>query len=252
VIFRKSDGIVIGGINYSETSRIVKVYTRDFGKVSFIAKGARRKKSAFRGALETFNHIEAVYIFGKKELHTLAECYLFNDFVNLKRDLAKVAVAYRAATLVDETQPIEDANDALYDLLLNLLEQLDCRKSFGALAPAFQLKLLGLSGFMAPLDKCSECGSILDRHSGVFFNRTQSSINCGRAQCAPKASSIKISPGAFEILRKLIDVSIGQSHTIGLSGAQSKEIDKLLGKMFESALERKPRAGTIIDGLANA
>ena len=252
MIFRKSDGIVIGGIDYSETSRIVKVYTRDFGKVSFIAKGARRQKSAFRGALETFNHIEAVYILGKKELHTLAECYLFNEFVDLKRDLAKMTVAYRMAALVDETQPVEDANDAPYDLMLNALEQLDRSKNFGALAPAFQLKLLRISGFLAPLERCSECERILGGRTGVFFCPSQSSITCGRAECSPKAGSIKISAGAFEILRKLLDVAIGQSHTIRLSGAQSKEIDDLLGKMFESALERKPRAGIVIDELANA
>jgi len=254
LIFRKSDGIVIGGINYSETSRIVKVYTRDYGKLSLMAKGARRRKSIFRGALETFNIIEAVFILGKKELHTLAECYLYNDFQPLKRKLERLAAAYRMAALVDETQPVEDPNPIVYNLLRGTLVQLDCRKNFQPLTPAFQLRLLELSGFLAPFETCQNCGRNLGARygGGVYYSGFHNGMICGGKECRTGWESIEISAGSFALMRKLFALNIELVHGLRLSRMQIKEIDLLLQNMFENALERKPRAVAIIDELAHA
>ncbi|GAJ11315.1 unnamed protein product, partial [marine sediment metagenome] len=44
---QKTQGIVLGSIDWHETSKIVTFYTKDFGKIRGVAKGARRKKSKF-------------------------------------------------------------------------------------------------------------------------------------------------------------------------------------------------------------
>ena len=121
MIFHKSEGIVIGSINYSGTSKIVKIFTRDFGKISLVARGARRKKSEFKGALETLNLIEIVFIPGKGELQTLVECYLLDDFHDLKACLSCVKTAYEIVSMTDEMQPAGDANPKIYRLVVEAL-----------------------------------------------------------------------------------------------------------------------------------
>ena len=254
MIFHKSNAIVIGGIKYSETSKIIKLYTEQFGKVSLVAKGARRKKSDFRGVLENFNHIEAVYIPGKKDLHTLAECYLFEDFFLLKQSIPRIAVAYRLAALINETQAAEDPHPEIFALMLQTLHQLNHRKNYQPLSTAFQLQLLQLSGFFPQIESCPVCGRTLGHSAkggAVFYQQNQSQFTCGRKECVPGGNCMKISAGSFEIIRKLGHTPVDRTHTFRLSRAQLNEIEVLLKRMFEYALDRKPRAMDVIDKLSS-
>ena len=250
MIFHKSNAIVIGGIKYSETSKIIKLFTEDFGKVSLIAKGARRKKSDFRGVVENFNFIEAVFIPGKKELHTLVECYLFDNFYLLKDNLQRLAVAYKSASLIDETQPIEDPSPEVFELLLQTLRQLNCQRNYFSLAIAFQFQLLYPSGFLSQFNLCAVCGRPLGKTAKagpVFYHPAESRFVCGRKQCTPHEKLLEISPGSFEIMRTLSRTRIDRAHTLKLSRAQFTEIDSLLKRMFEYTLERRPRAVDLLD-----
>ena len=253
MIFHKTGGIVIGGIKYSETSKIVKVFTEDFGRITLMAKGARRKKSDFRGPVENFNFIEVVFILGKKDLHTLTECYLFEDFHRLKHNLPRLVAAYKLAALVDETQPLEEPHREVFHLLLKTLQQLDKQRNYQPAMTAFQLKLLQLSGFFPQFDVCIACDSAIDRVSegrAVCYDPQGHGFICGKKRCGGGGSFLEISPGSYEMIRKLCYSQIDRAHTLRFSRAQFIEISALLRRMFEDVLERKPRAEEVLDHLA--
>ncbi|TFB10109.1 DNA repair protein RecO, partial [Candidatus Marinimicrobia bacterium MT.SAG.4] len=70
----KAEGIILRRIKYSETSLIVTLYTKEYGKVSLIAKGARNPKSKFVGSLEPGTYVSVVYYHKEnRDLQMLSE-----------------------------------------------------------------------------------------------------------------------------------------------------------------------------------
>src|SRR5204862_268616 len=84
--------VVLQTYRYSETSKVVRLATRDLGVQSAIAKGALRPKSRFGAGLELLSEgVAQLYFRETRELHTLGAF----DLVNLRRDLARAAAHRR-------------------------------------------------------------------------------------------------------------------------------------------------------------
>ncbi len=125
----KTVGIVIKAKDYSETSQLVWLYTRDFGKIKVIAKGSRKKLR-----IDLFNICEFVFYKSRGELHTLGEYYIQETFDKIRQDLHRVAVASYIAELVNVFTGLEDPSPEIYSLVVsafkNLAEGKDPRHVF--------------------------------------------------------------------------------------------------------------------------
>ena len=98
----KTEAIVLSAMKFRDTSKIVRLYTREFGKVSVVAKGARDAKSKFRSALQPMSHVSAViYKNDNRELQLLSQCDSITSFHHLTEDMEKMCAALSALELVD-------------------------------------------------------------------------------------------------------------------------------------------------------
>lgn len=139
----KSDAIVLRGVDFSETSRIVTLLTPQRGKLAVIAKGARRRNSPLAPVLDTFNLVEVVYLWKDgREVQTLAEATLMQGWPGLKRDLERSAYAAFCLEMAGKVAHENESSDALYARLLRGLREMETGSS-GARAvaawTAFQL-----------------------------------------------------------------------------------------------------------------
>lgn len=127
----KTIGLVIKCKDYSETSQLVWLYTKDFGKIKLIAKGSRKKSK-----IDLFNLCEIEFYKSRGELHTLGECYVTETFDRIRRDLHRLAVASYMAELVNVFTGLEDPSSEIYFLIVsafkNLAEGKDPRRIFEA------------------------------------------------------------------------------------------------------------------------
>jgi len=74
-----TEAIVLKGVDFSETSRIVTLITPDRGKMACMAKGVKRPKSPMAGVLDTFNRIDLVYTWkDTRQVQTLIEANVAN------------------------------------------------------------------------------------------------------------------------------------------------------------------------------
>ena len=90
----RSPAIILHRIPYSESSLILKAFTRESGLISLIAKGANKPKSKFQGLLDFFSIYELIYRTKTREtLLTLSEASLISDFPGIKDDLNKQSLA---------------------------------------------------------------------------------------------------------------------------------------------------------------
>jgi DNA repair protein RecO (recombination protein O) len=244
LIFRRTQGIVLRRTDYSETSKIVTLYTRDCGKVCVLAKGAKRKKSLFLGILEPLFLLEVVYIEKKKGLHILKEACLIDSNFALREHLWKIAHGLHFLSLIDKTQPEDDPDPAVFDLLVSSLSSLRRLTSPENVPAVLQLQLLRHFGMLPSLSNCARCGSpvkgnaSLGARSGGFVCES-----CG----GNKAT--RVDQGTLKALRRLSETSFERCGRIGLLRKQRVEISRIIRAMWRTAIEADLPAADVVDAL---
>jgi len=168
----KLEGIVLKGTDFSETSRIVTLWTRDKGKMRALAKGARRLKSPFENSLDLLNRCQFQIIHKSSgALDLLTESRVLDAFAGLRNHLPNLYAAYHVADLLQEGTQDLDPHPELYDLALGTLSYLEreplTQKTSGKLSPAaawclmsFEFGFLGETGYQPDFSHCSQCGQI--------------------------------------------------------------------------------------------
>lgn len=188
----KQDAIVIGGVNYSDSSRVLWLVTPDFGRQSLLVKGARRAKSKFSGRLETFNMLEVLYRRSRSgTLHTLREADVKNQFRGLRHDLDAFMAASRAVNLIKDVVPEDQESPELFHLLEDFLcctDETAGQESLpGLLLAGFEWRLMSLLGLEPQLVDCTHCGQRLERMEKYRFQPAGGGVVC--AECAGEPGS---------------------------------------------------------------
>ena len=119
----RTEAVVLRSLPYGETSRIVTLYTRNKGKLSVIAKGARLPKSKFGSTLQALSVVQAVlYYRPTRTLQTLSECA--HTFVSKLDDLDRLAAGLRVLELTNALVQAEEESPTVFDLLVLLIARL--------------------------------------------------------------------------------------------------------------------------------
>lgn len=156
----RTEAILLATREYDAANRMVTLFSREYGKLSAIAYGARRPRSALAGSLQPFAHVELALVAGRS-VDTVRQCEIIRSFRELRENLNAMAYASLLAELTAELWPEREAEPAVFELLLaafGLLGQRNPRIT--ALAGALQL--LSLAGFRPELANCVACGRPLD------------------------------------------------------------------------------------------
>ena len=156
----RTEAIVLRSIRYGEADRILHLYTPDHGRMSAIAKGARRTKSRFGARLEPFFHLRALLYQGRSELLTVTSAETLDAHGPLRERASSLDAAARACDAVARLFETDDPSPAVFHLLANELRLLDDDPAASGPAHqlAFRLKLLVAGGFAPQLGSCASCG----------------------------------------------------------------------------------------------
>ncbi len=144
---QSTSGIVLRTRALTETSLIVNWLTPEFGRLSTVAKGARRPTSPFAGKLDLF--YEADFNFARSrrsELHTLREVSLHETHTALRHELGRLQQASYCAALIEQTTEVDTPLPEIYALFAGLLKHVAQQSPKPRTVFAFELKLLRLLG----------------------------------------------------------------------------------------------------------
>ncbi|WP_082565147.1 DNA repair protein RecO [Duganella sp. Root1480D1] len=143
---------VLHSYPYKETSLIVELFTRDFGRVALIAKGAKRPHSQLRGVLQTFQPLTTGWT-GKNELRTLTDA----DWVGGMLPLEKTALlcGFYLNELLVKLTARDDAHAKLFDHYVSTLNQLAHNEPAPIVLRKFEMALLKETGVAADLTRCT-------------------------------------------------------------------------------------------------
>jgi DNA repair protein RecO (recombination protein O) len=197
--------IVLSSVRYSETSKVVRLATREHGVQSAIAKGALRTRSRFGAALQTLSEGQArLLVKEHRELHILAGFDLLRLHVGLASDLERYATASALAEVMLRFAPA-DPHPESYDLLRDALSLLE-------VAPTPELEPLGFRvlwqlvstlGFAPALDACVRDGTVLPREGGLAFSTREGGALC--PSCAAGLGAVQLPADARADLGCLLD-----------------------------------------------
>lgn len=196
--------LVLRTVDYGEADRIVTLLTREHGRVSALARSARKSKRRFAGALEGFAWLSVELGFGKGGLAQLVSARVTRSFPHLLSDLARLegaGVLLRLARdLVPERVPDADLYDALADMLVSLDQKVLPTKP---LQLAAQLHLLQLTGFAPMLSACAVCGKVPGEGRPALFDPARGGLICRSCGGGPDRLSFTV---RTRLLRALEDM----------------------------------------------
>jgi DNA repair protein RecO (recombination protein O) len=191
----KTEAIVLRSIRYGEADRILHVYTPGYGRLSAIAKGARRSRSRFGARLEPFLHVRLMLHEGRSDLLTVTGVDTIAVNPALREHAATLDAAARACDAVGRLFETADPHPAVFRLLANHLALLniDARRAKAATSLAFRLKLLLAAGIVPQLAACAVCGET-DHLGG--FSGAAGGVVCSSCE----AAAFPLSEDAYRFL----------------------------------------------------
>ncbi|HEV8401250.1 MAG TPA: DNA repair protein RecO [Gemmatimonadales bacterium] len=199
--------VILQTFRYSETSKVVRLATRELGVQSAIAKGVLRPRSPFGAALETLSEgVAQLYHKETRDLQTMAAFDVTDLRRGLARDLGRFAGAAALAEVMLKMAPAAPL-PAAYDAFTSALDALataDPREADAAAARWIWL-LVGVLGFAPELDACVRDGTPVAGNGGggVAFSTAEGGVLCSK--CAGPQPPTRLPPDAYRDLLALND-----------------------------------------------
>jgi DNA repair protein RecO (recombination protein O) len=200
-----TQAIILSALRYSETSKIVRLATREHGVQSAIAKGAMRPRSRYGAALQVLSEGQAQYLVKEhRELNVLTAFDLQQLHVSLAADLGRYATASALAEVMLRFAPA-DPHPESYDLFRDALAALEQAPAEEVEALGFRLlwHLVGVLGFAPSLDECARDGAPLPENGSLPFSTREGGALC--AGCAAEHGATQLPPDARADLTALLD-----------------------------------------------
>jgi len=236
----KTDAIVIRQTDFSETSRIVTLFTRDWGQVSTIAKGARRLKGPFEAALDLLAVCRIVFIRKSSSgLDILTEAQLRTRFKPRGHDLYSLYGGYYVAELLAGLTAEYDPHPQLYDEAVRTLDRLSNEPHPQHSILRFELVVLREIGQLPALDVCVACGNPLARGPLAFWV-SQGGLLCPDCQQEAYAQN-RIPLGTVALLRRLSADTDRAADRLQISPQQSRELRQFTTSAISHVLGRRPK-----------
>jgi DNA repair protein RecO (recombination protein O) len=245
----KATAIVLRVVDFSESSCIVTLYSREFGKLSGLAKGGRRLKGPFEAALDLLSEVRVVFLRKSTDaLDLLTEAKLQRRFRPRVRDLTSLYGGYYVAELVDRlTEPYEP-HPELFDLMHETLTALAASGHVRSILIHFELQALSNLGYLPSLVQCVECGNAIETAARVPFGILDGGVLCLGCRTG-KRHVVNVSGKVLETLRRFADPADTAWQTDGLEDATHGELRAVLNQYLAHLLGKPPKMHTLLAAL---
>ena len=219
------EGIILTETNYSESSKILNVLTKEHGLIGVMSKGCRNMKSKLRGVSRKLLY-GTIHIYYKPNgVSTLIGVDVINSFSKTVMDLEKVSYA---AFILDLTHQVvkQTEDEEIFDLLKDTLIRIEEGLNPLSLTNILELKLLDYLGVSPSIDCCSHCGSdkqivTLSSDSGGYICK-----NCYNNEPLVSDKTIKM-------IRMYYYVDIKNITKLDVSHEVSIEINRFLDDYYD-------------------
>lgn len=236
----KSEGFVIRQVDFSESSKILTLFTREHGKISAMAKGAKRLRGSFEAALDLLAICNIVFIRKSSgALDLLTEAKLIQRFKAAERSLESLYSGYYIAELLDALTEEYDPHPLLYAEALHALERFATGNQLELAVLRFELMLLQEIGHLPFLESCLVCERPLEPDIPYAFRVTQGGLVC--LPCLNQEPVRRIHSGTIVILQKILSEKESDWQRIILSSQQHQEARSIVNASLAALMGKRPK-----------
>lgn len=216
----KTKGIIISDTNYSESSKILNVLTKEYGMIGIISKGCRNIKSKLRAVSMKLTYGYFHISFKENGLSTLIEVDVLNEFKNIKTDLTKIGYC---SYLIDFARQVskEEQTEEIFNILESALLKIEEGFDPGIITNIVELKYLSFLGVAPTLNKCAICSSTKEI---VTINSDAGGYICKKCYNNEYITDEK----TIKLLRMFEFVDILKIKELNILDKNKKEINKFL------------------------
>ena len=204
-IFTKS--VILRLVDYNDTDMIVTIFSENFGKSTYFARSAKKSIKRFGGCLDIMSLIDcSLLVKTNYKMQTLKSAELVERFEVLRTSLRGIAYINMITEVVLELLPEDEPNFNVYQLIINILTEMNKKVERNDLITIFLLKILAMSGYAPNLDYCYNCSVTCDKSKHEFYFDISNGIIICR-NCKNKSKVLQENYGlavpAFSIVQKI-------------------------------------------------
>lgn len=237
----KAQALIIRQADFSESSRVITLFSREFGKFGVLAKGAKRLKGPFDAALDLLSKCRVVFIAKSSgALGILTQAHLEQKFEPLPKSLNSLYGGYYVAELLNGLTEDRDPDERIFDAAVTTLKLLsdpesDCLTTI----VSFEIQFLHLIGLFPDLTQCCVCNEPVKSSERFVHWVRQGGLLCQGCR-KQEYESRSVSAGTIAVLRRLADKNSVLSNRLKINDNQCQECHALAVSVISSTLGRKP------------
>ncbi|MCH2186005.1 DNA repair protein RecO [Myxococcota bacterium] len=240
----EGEAIVLRAVEYGESDVIAHLLMPEQGRLTVIAKHARKSRRRFPGSLDLFNHL-SVRISKKhrSSLGFLEQAVLRAPFLELRHRAARYALASYLVELLDRMAPEQGAEaemSRIFDFALSALEAIGEVEPDDRLRSFMELRAFAALGLQPELERCVRC-SEEPTGSRLGFSIPDGGVMCGAHGLEMRSGLLPVHLGTLRVLRQALVYDVKHLPRLGLAGEALVEARQILFRFqrFHTGFELK-------------
>lgn len=250
-----TEALFLRAVDFGESDRIVHLLTPGSGRLTAIAKGARRSVKRFPGTLDLFNHLR-VQVERRRptSMARLEQAVLQEPFLAIRSDVRRFALGAYMMELLDRLAP-EGANPSdarrLFDFALSTLRMLGGVSVDPGLRVLLELRALEALGVRPELERCVSCGGGLEGPAPIGFHIGDGGALCGG--CTQRTTGwVPVHLGTLRSLAQGIDFDLERLDRLVLGAGALAEAQEVVGRFKRFHIGVELRSERFLDEIISA
>lgn len=234
--------MVLKVADYGENDKLVWLFTDKLGKISAIAKGAKKSKSKSFSITLPFCFGEYT-IFKGKSMYILSEGKIIESFQGFLSDLNTLTYASYICELIDISMVDEESNREMFKIMVSALYLLKSRAiDDDMLLRIYELNILKQTGYAINFNQCGICRKKIEVSNYISLH-----YYGGICDECPKTMGIALSKPAFNVLKFLNSIPLEKAYRLNISDDIKKELKRLMQLFISNNYSRVPKSLQMLD-----
>lgn len=220
-------GIVLKERDYGESSKILDVFTKEYGLIGVISKGSKKMKSNLSGVSTRLTYGVFHIYYKEDKLSTLTSVDVLNPFINIKKNIINISFATYLSELTHQVVKQTIKYDEVFDLFINSLLKINELFDPLVITNILELKLLSYLGVEPVLNKCSKCNNTSNI---ITLSSDKNGLICRKCRTNERLVDLK----TIKFIRMYHYLDISKISKIEMDNKIKNEIDDFLTNYYHS------------------
>ena len=246
---KATKGLVLRAVDYKESDKILTVLTKDYGKITISARGARKPKSKYTATSQLLAYSE-FHFEERSGRYYLREGRAIELFAGLQQDITKLALGAYMVELLEAVSDADYMDAGLLSFGLNSLHMLSCgERDVRLVKAAFEIRLMCLAGYKPELEFCMKCRCA--QMSEPMLHINGGGVHCKRCRADLQGLSLTLDSGSLQALRHIIHAPDEKIYAFRLGETGLAHLESAAEGYILAQLERNFRTLDFMKKLEN-